>query len=191
MDILQEQAIAYQQLMKYEYHFVVAYKNKTREFILRFPIENFLHLTGIHKLKDLPVHRMAADKVFAKCLNGTLRYNYLQQSQNFNEIENRICLVSKIEELLDSKHLVIICNGNFMRQYSKIPADYINEGTVNNCTLYLFLQDYNKNKQKKAESIDLQTIVYPISCFPKGKLDYKNKNMISTILVKDKRILNN
>ena len=191
MDVLQEQAIAYQQLMKYEYHFVVAYKNKTREFILRFPIDNFLHLTGIHKLKDLSVHRMSSEKLFAKCLNGTLRYNDLQQSQFFYLIENRICFVSKIEELLDAKHLVIICNGNFMKQYSKIPADYINEGIINNCTLYLFLQNYNKNKQNKTEIIDVQTIVYPISCFPKGKLDYKNKNMVSTILVKEKRILHN
>ena len=190
MDILQEQAIAYQKLMQYEYYFAVAYRTKTRAFILRFPIDNFLHLTGIHKLKDLSVHRMASEKLFAKCLNGTLKYDDLKKSNSFDLIENRICFVSKIEELLDSKHLVIICNGNFMRQYSKIPADYINEGMVDDRTFYLFLQDYNKNKQKNIETIDLQTIVYPISCFPKGKLDYKNNNMVATILVKEKRILN-
>lgn len=190
MDILQEQAIAYQKLMQYEYYFAVAYKDSSREFILRFPIENFLHLTGIHKLKDLPVHRMSSEKLFTKCLNGKITYNSLTCSEFFSLIENRICCIAKIEELLDSKHLVIICNGNFMREYSNIKADFINEGKVNNCILYLFLQDYSKNKVKNID-IDQIRIVYPISCFPKGKTDYRKKNMVATILKHDKRILNN
>ena len=187
MDILQEQAIAYQELMKLEYHFVVAYKGNSREFILRFPIENFMHLSGIHKLKDLKVYKMASEKVFAKCLNGTLRYNDLKQSQFFDLIESRIGLISKIERLLDSEHLVIICNGNFMKKYSNIPADYINEGIVDSHVSYLFLQNYDKNKKIANKQIDAITIVYPISCFRKTKQDYRQDNMISHILIKDKR----
>ena len=187
MNLLQEQAIAYQKLMKYEYYFVVAYKNKTRTFILRFPVNNFLHLTGIHKLTDLKVHRMSSEKIFEKCLNGSLKYNDLKRSEFFDLIESRVGLVSRIEKLLDSEHLVIICNGNFMKKYSNIPADYINEGVIDSHVCYLFLQNYDKNKKIANKQIDATTIVYPISCFRKTKQDYRQDNMISHILIKDKR----
>ena len=53
MDKLQKTALAYQLVMRVQYYFEIAKKNTKREFVLTFEREDFFHMAGLHKLKDV------------------------------------------------------------------------------------------------------------------------------------------
>ena len=52
MDSLQKCAKAFDQLTRYQYHFVIGRKGQTLKFTVSFDPSDFHHLAGLHKLKD-------------------------------------------------------------------------------------------------------------------------------------------
>ena len=49
---LNDVASAYQELMKYQYRFLLGHKGKAETMVVSFPVEAFHHLAGLHK-KDV------------------------------------------------------------------------------------------------------------------------------------------
>ena len=52
VDSLQKCAKAFDQLTRYQYHFVIGRKGQTLKFTVSFDPSDFHHLAGLHKLKD-------------------------------------------------------------------------------------------------------------------------------------------
>ena len=52
MDSLQKCAKAFDQLTRYQYHFVIGRKGQTLKFTVSFDPSDFHHLAGLYKLKD-------------------------------------------------------------------------------------------------------------------------------------------
>ena len=53
MSLIQQCAFAFEQLLVYEYHFVLGRKGTLKEFYLSFEKTDFHYLAGLHKLKDI------------------------------------------------------------------------------------------------------------------------------------------
>ena len=53
MDLLTEAANSYLRLINYEYEFVLGKKGELVNILLKFQEDNFFHLAGLHKLKDI------------------------------------------------------------------------------------------------------------------------------------------
>lgn len=124
MDALKRSAVAFERLLKYEYKIVAGSKQTLLELVLYFSKEHFMHLIGLHKLTDLQLQRYSKEKLYDMIMNDELTYEYLQKSEFFPEIEDRIELFPLLETVLDSNDLMI----KYKRGFSKgtlISATYI------------------------------------------------------------------
>ena len=178
MDLVQEKAIAYQQLMNYSYYIVLGRKSKLYEFILTFSAEDFMHIIGFHKLKDLEFLKKSAVNVFKDCLSGKITFEMISKSEFYPAIQNRFEYFDKIESMLDNNNLVIICNQKKMRQYSTIPAHYIAESVCDTLIFYIFIKHISEYYSNV------------ISFFCQEGVNYRNGNMLSKLLYKEKQNTN-
>lgn len=152
MDKLQERAIAFKQLLDYEYKIKLGRKGKITEFIIDFDKSDFFHLIGLHKLTDILNNRKSTDKIFLDCLKGNLTYNDCVSSEMFCKIENRFEYFCYLEQMLDSNDIIFKCNTSTLRRFSKIVADFELKNTLENLIFYLFIEKraYSKNQYCKS-----------------------------------------
>ena len=64
MDLLQQTALAYQNLINIQYKIIIAKKKTKKTLIINFSEEGYHHLVGLHKLKDLRNLKRARVRVF-------------------------------------------------------------------------------------------------------------------------------
>ncbi len=53
MDLLKKAAKEFEKLLSTTYYFEIARKNIAKKFVLNFIPEDFHHICGLHKLKDI------------------------------------------------------------------------------------------------------------------------------------------
>lgn len=124
MDALKQSAVAFQELMKYEYEIVAGSKKTLIKMVLFFSKEHFMHLIGLHKLTDLQIQRHSKEKLYDMIMNNELTYDYLQKSEFFPEIKERIEFFPLLEKVLDSNELMIKYKKGFTKG-TLITATYI------------------------------------------------------------------
>ena len=90
MDILKQSALAFENLLKYEYEITAGSKKTLLEMTLFFSKEHFMNLIGLHKLTDLQIHRYRKAQMYDMVMKDELTYDYIQKSAFFPEIQNRI-----------------------------------------------------------------------------------------------------
>ena len=107
MDDLMKSALAFRRLLDFEYEIIAGSKGHLLEMMLCFKKEHFMHLVGLHKLRDLQFLKNSSHKIFDLILKGRLTYQDISKSVFFSEIEDRIRLFPILEEALDSNELII------------------------------------------------------------------------------------
>lgn len=175
MDLLQQCALAFQQLLPYEYHFTIGRKGKAHSFILDFDPADFHHLSGLHKLKDNA--RFTTGKrsdIFQEILSGHLTYQYAEKSAYFPEMQKRLAPLSQLESFLDHNEIIFHYNER-VNKFSLIQADYLLEHPLDDTLIYLFL-----TQRVDSEKHVCQTL------FPKDKLDFSTGQPRYTLLEKEK-----
>ncbi len=124
MDALRECAGKFQRLLSYEYVIVAGSKGKLLELTLNFSAEQFPHLIGLHKLKDLSNKRLNYSKIFQMILDGIITNDDLLKSQYYDEIKERLSLFPILETILDSNELIIRYNSGHIRG-TFVDAEYL------------------------------------------------------------------
>lgn len=178
MDLLISCASAYQTLMNYEYHFVIARKGRLKEFILNFSETDFHHLAGLHKLKDLSIARANRNIIFRQIFKGQLTYASLTKSQLLPKIQSRLQALPTLENMLDGEQQIFRYNRHIY-PYSSIESEFLikmGEETIFGTT-FLFL-DQSKNG-----------LYFCRSFFPIDRTDYTIGQMRYTLLKKVKHNL--
>ncbi len=102
MDMLQQSALAFEKLQKYEYEITAGSKKTLLEMTLFFSKEHFMHLIGLHKLTDLQIQRYRKAQMYDMVKVGVLSLDYIKKSVFFQEISERMKNFSKINRLLRS-----------------------------------------------------------------------------------------
>lgn len=111
MDLLKKCALAYSNLLIYEYHFVIGRKGITKEFYLSFEKSDFHHLLGLHKLKDITqVQRGMRDKIFDQIIKGMISIELIKKSSYYEKMEERIIPLIGLEKMLDDNHIIFRYN---------------------------------------------------------------------------------
>ena len=65
MDKLKEAAVSFEKLLDTEYKIIVGRKNKLENINIKFDKTHFVHLSGLHKLKDLSdIRTVDREKIF-------------------------------------------------------------------------------------------------------------------------------
>lgn len=146
MDKLKQSAISFAKLMNYEYELVAGSKKTLISLKLFFQKKHFMHLIGLHKLTDLQLQRYSKEKMYDMILNDELTYEYIQRSEFFLEISERIDLFPRLEQALDNNELMIKYNSGFAVG-TVICASYIILCEFENTTLHFFI-DYDETNER-------------------------------------------
>lgn len=177
MELLRECAVAFQQLLGVEYHFVIGRKGQTREFYVRFQMSDFHHLAGLHKLKDIAqIQQGMREKVFEKILTGGITQTLIEKSEYYELMQGRLLLLRELEKILDDNETVFRYNEKVHR-FSLIKADYLLEGQAKMMLVYLFLG--------KRSNDELNQMCR--SFFRKEDKDYTQGQPRYTLLKKEKK----
>lgn len=124
-DILYNCALAYKQLLNYEYTIKLQTNKAIKDITITFNETEFKHLLGIHKLIDLPLYaNMASSTFFNNVLAGKICYADISSSLFFNSplnhhssgnidyyIADRILELTKLQNYI--KNLGTDCRGIF------------------------------------------------------------------------------
>lgn len=133
METIYDAAIDFEKLMGYEYNLVFGYKGKSVDIPIRFDVNDFHHLCGLHKLKDLSYVSSSRNSVniFNDILSGDISNNDLEQSPYFikEELADRIKRVCQLSDMLDN-HLAdktssVFKYNNNANPESTIPGNFL------------------------------------------------------------------
>ena len=175
MDKLQERAIAFRQLMNYQYVIKLGRKGQIYSFVIDFQKQDFFHLIGLQKLIDLRFLKRSAEYIFNSCLKGKLTFSMLEKSEYFEELGYRFECFHLLEKILDDNELIFKCNINSMRVYSNIKADYMLQNFRDDLIFYIFTE--------KRTNADTQ---FCKSFFENSEKDYSKGQTKMTLLYKEK-----
>ena len=175
MDKLQERALTFKELMKYQYNIKLGRKGKLYEFTIDFQPNDFFHLIGLQKLIDLRFLKRSAEHIFNECLKGNITYSIIAASQYFDELGYRFEYFNQLENILDSNNLIFKFNRNSMQIYSKIIADYMLKHTRDDLVFYLFTEQRNKSNTQFCKSF-----------FENSATNYSRGQTNLTLLYKEK-----
>lgn len=175
MDKLQQKAVAFLQLIDYQYVIKLGRKGQIHNFVIDFQKQDFFHLIGLQKLTDLNFLKRSSVHIFNSCLKGKLTYSMLQKSEYFDDLGYRFDYFHLLEKILDDNELVFKCNINSMRVYSNIIADYMLQNFRDDLTFYIFTE--------KRTNADTQ---FCKSFFENSINDYTKGQTKMTLLYKEK-----
>jgi len=175
VDKLQERAVAFRQLMNYQYVIKLGRKGQIYSFVIDFQKQDFFHLIGLQKLIDLRFLKRSAEYIFNSCLKGKLTFPMLEKSEYFEELGYRFEYFHLLEKILDDNELVFKCNINSMRVYSNIKADYMLQNFRDDLIFYIFTE--------KRTNADTQ---FCKSFFENSEKDYSKGQTKMTLLYKEK-----
>ncbi|MEG1965768.1 MAG: PBECR4 domain-containing protein [Oscillospiraceae bacterium] len=174
MDKLQECAKSFEKLLDKKYHIIIGRKGKSTDIELAFETEDFHHLIGLHKLKDIEALSGKRGKVFRDVLNGHIPLSSIEKSPYFNQIKNRIEPFSDLEKILDDNHLVFKFNEK-TNSFSLMQAEYLLATSYKANDIYIFLDRKGKEEEFFCRSF-----------FPKENRDYTIGQIAYTLLFKEK-----
>ena len=191
MDLLQNSAHFYEKLTQSTYTFVLGSKSKKQyHFTIRAKSENFPHLVGLDKLKDITTIFQSKEKfskkdgVLKRITEGSLKLedlkksSFLKSSSDFG-IEERISFLPLITEIFEEGTSNSNVNFEFLKEkaYSKVDANYLlrvrKEVNGKPCFLNFFIK-----KDKYSD------YYIPISFFPHKENRYEKNLQRLTLLYK-------
>lgn len=145
-DLLFSCANNFQKLFNVSYDLCLGRKGKLHNIHLTFAQDQFFHLSGLHKLDDLPwLKRVKRERIFEDILCGHLTIETLAKSLHYSDIENRLKYLNCLESFLDSDRLVYRYDPRF-HNHSKIQANYLLQNELFSDTVFVFLKkDGNTN----------------------------------------------
>lgn len=149
MDILKQAAFAYRKLLDKEYVITVGKNNVKRSYIVQFTTNEFKHICGLHKLKDMnDVYRSSSNALFHKILHSEITIGDIQKAEAFSKIEARLKNAAYLEEYFD-KFTVIYDWNQEKSKFSNIDADLmipIHSAMLSNLETYIFLKNSGRKE---------------------------------------------
>lgn len=91
-DILYNAAVKYQDLLNKEYDIVLGRKQKLYKIQLRFTMDSFFHLTGLHHLTDITYSSTNKERIYKDILSGKLTNDTIRKSVFYNKYFLEGCL---------------------------------------------------------------------------------------------------
>lgn len=146
MDILQIGAKDFKTLFHKKYTIQAGRKGKVINIVFYFGAEHYHHLTGFHKLIDLPNISKSKNKknLFQSVLNGKIPLEKIEKSSFYDEISDRVLIFSKLKDLvnnLQTKDIVIKFNSDTAK--TRINAEIL---LYNNDVLLFLKSDTSKGE---------------------------------------------
>ncbi|MBR1553113.1 MAG: hypothetical protein IJ631_03760 [Schwartzia sp.] len=180
-NFLYDAAIAFEVLLRQEYHIVLGRRQQIWDVVLQFHPDNFYHLAGLQKLSSAyGFQRMRYAQVFREILKANISDETICADAMFPAIIPRMCALSEMESILDNpKTLFFGYDRKKAVINSNITADYVAKGSIAGQPVILafFVRDASVGK-------------YCVkSVFPMENYDYSKGQIQYTLLLSEKRNL--
>lgn len=135
MDILKRCAENYNNMLNIDYDIVLGKRGRELSYKLVFRKIDFRHLVGLHYLKDIMSFRGDRERLFDNIISGKIATDTITKSAYYYYIEDRINLVTGLENFIDSNDLIFKFYANKVTGCSRIEADIM----MQNADSLLFL----------------------------------------------------
>ena len=149
MDLLQQAADSYSNMLNYEYCITVGKNGKLTSYILQFTEDEFKHVAGLHKLKNLDeIRRSSSKKLLDDISQSTLTLSDIQNSREYPQIEKRLRNMSYLEYYLDNATSFYNWDIEKAAAFSRIKANIMlpYKSQINNNEMaYVFFKHKNNN----------------------------------------------
>lgn len=185
MDNLKKSALAFKDLLDKEYILTVGKKGKDTTFKIIFMEEDFKHLTGLHKLKDLDISSEKAKIIFRECLSGSIKESDLETSIYYEKINDRIENIQHLERYIDGNMIPYKWDNKRCVFKCDIQGDYLlKENAKTEITAFIFLKETVSlfSNKLKVEGIKKES---GISFFRDSK-DYSERQEKYTLIRSEK-----
>lgn len=113
--------------------------------------------------------------IFNQIESQKITSEHLEKSIYYQQIQKRICYLSKLEEIFDLNKTIFKYNPN-LKMFSVIQAEFLLKNTIEDTNLFTFLSKDNDNKY------------FCRSFFPDNQNDYSKGQKNWTVLQKKKFI---
>lgn len=124
MEKLYDAALFYKEnLLNRQFHLIAGKKGNIIELDIVFSAREFKHLTGLHKLTDLPEIKSSSSAVlFRQVLNGELTFETILRSEFLYLCEPRLDNFKDVKSALYDKELMI---KSMKGEFNSIRADFM------------------------------------------------------------------
>ena len=75
MDLLQQSALAWKEIIEYQYLFTYGYKKQLHPISLTFSLDDYPHLTGFQYMKDISLPNYSSAKIADRILEGKILFD--------------------------------------------------------------------------------------------------------------------
>jgi hypothetical protein len=180
----------YDSFLNTEYKLILGRKGNSKTIRIIFDKYSWFHVGGIHYLSDIDINlnRRSVDGFYDDIIEGKITEEYFKKSSNYDGIQCRIELMSRLDEIVERLDNKLSCIFAFSKRdtkfYTTINGDYL--------IVDLTLADHPINLFLVFEKIDDNTIkpmsvFYPEIDSRSGKaLDYSEGQMRYTVLCNTK-----
>lgn len=172
--LLLSSAKNYEKVLSKTYQLVLGRKGKQTILNIVFEEENFSHLAGLHKLKDISYPTKSKYEIFKLILDENISEDTLKKATAFPKIQDRLLLLSSLKECFSSPNLSVRYSKQFPIKGSKIRWKYLLEFSFDNTVGYLFLDILRNSGQSN--------YFKPVSIFKKTSKDFTKNQEKYTVL---------
>lgn len=161
-------------LLTTEYVITLGRKNTAVTLLLSFDKEDCFHLMELQHLKDLPNLKKNRAKIFDDIVEYRIKDETIEASDFYHEIEERVRLLSYLEDILDSNETIFKYNET-LNAFSSIQAEFLLDNQYKETRVFVFLSRKKTGKY------------FCRSFFPMGTIDFARNQQKWTLLKKVKR----
>ncbi len=177
--ILYRAAVAWNELLNYQYIITYGKKKKLYKTGLSFTEREFPHLVGIQYAKDIVLPKLKRSNFLREILAGNITDRDFAKAEQYEAIiKGRMEVVANLKELLESDFRLFLYRPMLYNFATTIKADYVISGNFNNNS-FVFLIKANRYKVN-----DLDYVC--TSAFKKGDRDYEYSQPQLKILKKER-----
>ena len=191
MDLLQSAADAFRKLLSKEYNIVVGKNKKLFSYKLTFTKDDFKHISGLHKLKDIQyIYKASSEKLYDDIVKLRLDLSAISNSVHIAEPFNRINNLIYLEYYLDNANTIYHWDKS-RSSFSTIDADIMilfPSTPFTGETAYIFFKSCDGDKLQIADFFtDSILKEKPVSLFSTRRDYTRGQVRPPTLLYKEKR----
>ena len=126
MNLLQQSAAAWKEIIEYRYLFTYGYKKKLYPINLTFDLKDYPHLAGFQYTKDITLPKFNNAKMVDRILEGKISFETVQKAAQYEKmIKPRLEALVHLKNSLDNEFTLYSYMPDKYPFYTEIEADYL------------------------------------------------------------------
>lgn len=180
MNLLKQSALAWKEIVEYNYIFTYGYKKHLYPINLTFSLSDYPHLAGFQYMKDVSLPNYTSSKIVDRIIEGKISFERVKLAAQYEKmVRPRLEALINIKESLDNEFTLYSYMPQMYSFQTSIKADYLISSHLH-VDNFIFIIKANVQGEHKCDFLCC-------SIFEKGDRNYED-NQRSRILLRKERI---